>query len=45
MLVGHLHFPLRVAPRKAQAAFKQGLLTVKVTVKKKRGPHVSAKIK
>ena len=45
MLVGHLHFPLRVAPRKAQAAFKQGLLTVKVTVKEKRGPHVSVKIK
>ncbi len=45
MLVGHLHFPLRVAPRKAQAAFKQGLLTVKVPVKEKRGPHFSVKIR
>jgi HSP20 family molecular chaperone IbpA len=45
MLVGHLHFPLRVNPKKAEAAFKQGLLTVKVPVKEKRGPHVSIKIK
>jgi HSP20 family molecular chaperone IbpA len=45
MLVGHLHFPLRVAPRKAEAAFKQGLLTVKVPVKEKRGPHFSVKIR
>jgi HSP20 family protein len=45
MLVGHLHFPLRVDPKKADAAFKQGLLTVKVPVKEKRGPHVSIKIK
>ncbi len=45
LLVGHLHFPLKVHPKRAEAAFKQGLLTVKVPVKEKRGPHVSVKIK
>jgi len=45
IFVGHLHLPLKVYPKKAEAAFKQGLLTVKVPVKEKRGPHVSVKIK
>lgn len=43
--VGHLHFPLKVNPKKAVAAFKQGLLTVQVPVKEKRAPPVSVKIK
>lgn len=45
MLVGHLHFPLKVYPKKAKANFKQGLLTVTVPVKEKRGPHVRVKIR
>ena len=43
--VGHLHFPLKVHPKKAVAKFKQGLLVVQVPVKEKRGPPVSIKIK
>jgi len=43
--LGHLHFPIKVSPKKAEAVFRQGLLTVKVPVKEKRGPPVSVKIK
>jgi len=43
--LGHLHFPLKVNPKKAEAAFSQGLLTVRVPVKEKRSPPVNIKIK
>jgi len=43
--LGHLHFPLKVNPKKAEAVFTQGLLAVKVPVKEKRSPPVSVKIK
>ncbi len=45
VFLGHLHFPLKVNPRKAKAAFTQGLLTVKVPVKEKRAPPVRIKIR
>jgi len=45
MFLGHLHFPLKVNPKKAEAMFKQGLLAVQVPVKEKRGPPTSVKIK
>jgi len=45
ILLGHLHFPLKVNPKKAVATFKQGLLSVKVPIKEKRGPPVNIKIK
>ena len=45
MFFGHLRFPLKVYPKKAKANFKQGLLTVMVPVKEKRGPHVGVKIR
>jgi len=45
MLLGHLHFPLKVHQKKASATFKQGLLTVQVPVKEKRGPPVNVKVK
>jgi len=43
--VGHLHFPMKVNPRKAQATFRQGLVTVLVPVKEKRGPPINVKVK
>jgi len=43
--VGHLHFPLKVNPRKAEATFKQGLLALQVPVKEKRSPPTIVKIK
>ncbi len=45
MLIGHLHFPLRVNPKRAEATFKQGLLSVTVPVKEKRAPPTTIKIK
>ncbi len=36
--LGHLHFPLRVDPKRAEAEFIEGLLTVKATVVEKREP-------
>jgi len=45
VFLGHLHFPLRVNQKKAEAAFTQGLLTVRVPVKEKRSPPTSIKIK
>jgi len=44
-LLGHLHFPLKVNPKKAEATFKQGLLAVQVPVKEKRGPATIVKVK
>jgi len=43
--LGHLHFPLKVNPKKAEAVFTQGLLSIKVPVKEKRGPPAIIKIK
>jgi HSP20 family molecular chaperone IbpA len=43
--LGHLHFPLKVNPKKAEAAFTQGLLAIKVPVKEKRAPPTMIKIK
>ena len=43
--VGHLHFPLKVSPRKARAIFKQGLLALQVPVKEKRSPPINVKIR
>jgi len=45
VFLGHLHFPLKVNPKKAEAAFTQGLLTLKVPVKEKRSPPTTIKIK
>jgi len=43
--LGHLHFPLKVNPKRAEAVFTQGLLAIKVPVKEKRGPPTTIKIK
>jgi len=43
--IGHLHFPLKVNPKKAIATFKQGLVALQVPVKEKRSPPISVKIK
>jgi len=43
--LGHLHFPMKVNTKKAEAVFTQGLLTIKVPVKEKRGPPTIIKIK
>jgi HSP20 family molecular chaperone IbpA len=43
--LGHMHFPLKVNPKKAEAAFTQGLLMAKVPIKEKRAPPLSIKIK
>jgi len=43
--LGHLHFPLKVNPKRAEAAFSQGLLAIKVPVKEKRGPPTIIKVK
>lgn len=45
VLIGHMHFPLRVNHAKAEAVFKQGLLSVTVPVKEKRAPATTIKIK
>ncbi len=42
---GHLHFPLKVSPRKAKAKFTSGLLRVEVPVKEKRRPPVKIEVK
>ncbi len=44
-LIGHLHFPLKVNPKKAEASFKQGLLVVQVPVKEKRAPPLNIRVK
>ncbi len=43
--LGHLHFPLRVDPKKAEAELSEGLLTVKVPVIEKREPPTTITIK
>jgi len=42
---GHLHFPIKVDPKKAKATFNNGLLKVKVPVKEKRGPPIRIEVK
>jgi HSP20 family molecular chaperone IbpA len=44
-LMGHLHFPLKVNAKKAEASFKQGLLIVQVPVREKRAPPLIIKVK
>jgi len=41
---GHLHFPIKVDPKKAKAKFSNGLLRVKVPVKEKRSPPIKIKV-
>ncbi len=41
---GHLHFPLKVNPKKAKAKFTSGLLRVEVPVKEKRSPPVTIEV-
>ncbi len=41
---GHLHFPLKVNPKKAQAKFSNGLLKVTVPIKEKRKPPTKIKV-
>jgi len=43
--LGHLHFPIKVNTKKAEAVFTQGLLSVRVPVKEKRAPPTIIKIK
>ncbi len=43
--LGHIHFPLRVDPKKAVAEFTEGLLSVKVPVVEKREPATTVPIK
>lgn len=43
-LHGHLHFPLKVNPREAEATFSSGLLTVTVPLKEKRKPPLKIRI-
>ena len=43
-LHGHLHFPLKVNPRKAKATFSSGLLKVTVPLKEKRAPATKIEI-
>lgn len=42
---GHLHFPLKVNPEKAEAKFSSGLLRVEVPVKEKRSPPIRIEVK
>lgn len=41
---GHLHFPIKVNPKKAKAKFSNGLLKVEVPVKEKRGPPTKIEV-
>jgi HSP20 family molecular chaperone IbpA len=43
--IGNLHFPLKVDPKKAEATFKEGLLSMHIPVKEKRSPPTSIEIK
>jgi len=42
---GHLHFPMKVDPKKAAAKFSNGLLRVEVPVKEKRSPPMKNEVK
>jgi len=41
---GHLHFPMKVDPKKAKAKFSNGLLRVEVPVKEKRSPPIKIEV-
>ncbi len=41
---GHLHFPLKVSPKKAKSKFTSGLLKVEVPLKEKPKPAVKIKV-
>lgn len=41
---GHLHFPIKVNPKKAKAKFSNGLLKVEVPVKEKRSPPIKIEV-
>ena len=42
---GHIHFPIKVNPKKAKAKFTSGLLRVEVPVKVKRAPPIKIEVK
>lgn len=42
---GHLHFPIKVNPKKANAKFTNGLLRVEVPVTEKRRPPIKIEVK
>ena len=42
---GHLHFPIKVNPKKAKAKFSNGLLRVEVPLKEKRSPPIKIEVK
>ncbi len=42
---GHLHFPLKVIPKKADAKFSNGLLKVTVPLKAKPSPELKIEVK
>jgi HSP20 family molecular chaperone IbpA len=41
----HLHFPIKVNPKKTKAKFTSGLLAVEAPLKEKRAPPIKIKIK
>jgi len=41
---GHLHFPIKVSPKKVKAKFSNGLLKVEVPVKEKRSPPIKIEV-
>jgi HSP20 family protein len=43
--IGNLYLPLKVDPKKAEATFKEGLLSLQIPVKEKRSPPTSIEIK
>ncbi|MDH5437691.1 MAG: Hsp20/alpha crystallin family protein [Candidatus Bathyarchaeota archaeon] len=42
---GHLHFPIKVNPKKGEAKFNNGLLRVEVPLKEKRSPPIKIEVK
>ena len=42
---GHLHFPLKVDPKKAEATYDNGLLRIKAPIKEKLSHPTKIKIK
>jgi len=42
---GHLHFPIKVNPKKARTKFNNGLLRVEVPLKAKRTPPIKIEVK
>jgi len=41
---GHMHFPIKVNPKKAAAKFNSGLLKITVPLKEKRSPPIKIQI-